>query len=579
MSATSLRVLTAEFPDPQWASSTDTIQQVNSSISYWALPSPAPVTLSTTNANPGSDLTGLLYYPDLPPNDACNDAAAPYVPKNVTRRSNLPVAGYDVIAVAPWLSPDCVQKYLRSARRTGGRAFIFFLPDNSTMPVPGSDDPTWALGDGENWKRENPYPVYAIPGTTGNELLYQSSLYSGNVTDVPHGQLLTETGVDPRNYVRLFVDISTGGGTALPSLWVFLLVVLGILLGIIGCTSLSMHILQRRRRIALRRRVATGEVDLEALGIKRLTVPQEVLDKMPLYTYGSGAPVAHPSTARDGAATTPSEPTTTLAESKLSTSTSSRPSSPFPNIRPTPTLIRGNSYHPSPLQQPTCAICLDDFVPGTPDSPTGTIVRELPCHHIFHPECVDAFLRDSSSLCPMCKKSALPKGYCPRVVTNAMVRRERMMRGLQPDAAGDVESGATAGEEGVQTRRRSMMMSWGGQRRFFSAPSQEMQAMDAAGSGSTTRPPPPAATRTGMFGTSLARERRSVTQPLPTQQSQPVQPPSNPSRREWARERAVAMLGRDRAPVDPDAEEAMRTPRWRKVLQGVFPNMGGGRAS
>lgn len=123
------------------------------------------------------------------------------------------------------------------------------------------------------------------------------------------------------------------------------------------------------------------------------------------------------------------------------------------------------------------------------------------------------------------------------------------------------------------------MMSWGGQRRVFSAP-QEMQAMGSEGTeGVTTRPPPPATARTGMFGTSLARERRSVTQPLPTQQSQPVQPPSNPSRREWARERAVAMLGRDRAPVDPDAEEAMRTPRWRKVLQGVFPNMGGGRAS
>lgn len=46
-----------------------------------------------------------------------------------------------------------------------------------------------------------------------------------------------------------------------------------------------MHWVQRRRREALRRRISNGEVDLEALGIKRLTVPQDIIDKMPMYTY------------------------------------------------------------------------------------------------------------------------------------------------------------------------------------------------------------------------------------------------------------------------------------------------------
>jgi hypothetical protein len=71
--------------------------------------------------------------------------------------------------------------------------------------------------------------------------------------------------------------------------------------------------------------------------------------------------------------------------------------------------------------QPTCSICLEDFVSR------GTIVRPLPCKHVFHPSCIDPVLREYSSLCPICKASVLPAGYCPEI-TNAMIRR---IRGLQ----------------------------------------------------------------------------------------------------------------------------------------------------
>jgi hypothetical protein len=50
-----------------------------------------------------------------------------------------------------------------------------------------------------------------------------------------------------------------------------------------------------------------------------------------------------------------------------------------------------------------------------------------------------------------------------------------------------------------------------------------------------------------------------------------IQPAPNRRRSEWARQRAVAMLGRNRAPVDPDAEEEQRTPGWRKALGRIFP--------
>ncbi|KAK4542785.1 hypothetical protein LTR36_006161 [Oleoguttula mirabilis] len=410
MSAQSLDVLTLDLPAIPNAAAAS-YHRLNASLAYTYTLAGADIrTLSTNGNSPGEDASGLLYTPTLDPASPCYNASAAYIPANVTRRATLPATDYDLVAIAPWLSPTCVQAYFSAVVDDPIRAFVFFLPGEnySTTVPPEPDSDAWGLGDGGSWKRVNDYPVYAIPGAAAQTLLAASALYSQNMSEVPFGRELTQI-FDPKDYIRLFLEIDTAGShNSLPSLWIFLLIVLGILLAIIGLTSLAMHWLQRRRRQALQRRVANGEVDLEVLGIKKMTVPQELLDRMPLYTYGSGAPVPA-SAAKDVA-----------NADKLGSADSSRPSSPLPTARPTP--ARATSFRPTPLQQPTCAICLDDFVPaGVPppegtqteaEAEAGTIVRELPCHHIFHPECVDTFLRDSNSLCPMCKKSALPQGYC-----------------------------------------------------------------------------------------------------------------------------------------------------------------------
>ena len=82
------------------------------------------------------------------------------------------------------------------------------------------------------------------------------------------------------------------GADVLPRLWIFLLVLLITLISGVIVSAITSRILQRRRRQDLERRIAAGEVDLEMLHVKRLNVPQSVLDKMPLYTYDdkSGPP-------------------------------------------------------------------------------------------------------------------------------------------------------------------------------------------------------------------------------------------------------------------------------------------------
>jgi hypothetical protein len=47
-----------------------------------------------------------------------------------------------------------------------------------------------------------------------------------------------------------------------------------------------------------------------------------------------------------------------------------------------------------------CSICLDEFIGG--DS-----VRQLPCKHIFHDDCVGKWLVERSSTCPLCKLDLL----------------------------------------------------------------------------------------------------------------------------------------------------------------------------
>ncbi|KAJ9628744.1 hypothetical protein H2203_002646 [Taxawa tesnikishii (nom. ined.)] len=450
MSAIDFQVITLVFPDPTlYPGAQGNFQRVNSSVSFSEFISGTIRTLSTNTATQGVDVSGLLYTPDLAADDPCVNASAPYVPANVTRQSDLPDTDYDLIAIAPWRP---IGPYPRLS---------LFLPNQGSSLPPTANDAVWSLGDGGQWKSENRFPVYAVPTNEATLLMYQSSLYSGNMTDVPYGHALTET-YDSRDYVRLFMNIDTGaGGPNLPSLWVFLLIILAILLAIVGITSLSMHLVQRRRREHLRRRVANGEVDLEALGIKRLTVPQELLDKMPQYAYGSA-----------------------IAKSEA-----------------------------SQLEQPTCPICIDDFVDDT----------VLPVSLV--------------------QKSVLPKGYCPANVTNAMVRRERMVRRLRPRSHAEASSPSSLPRSDGTA--------------FLSRVWSFVRVRD--------RNEPSRASQAG----SADVEMQTTSQPTMSVSDTPP-PAEGHGRREWARRRAVAMLGPHRAPAE---EEEQRRPRWRKWVGGVFPGL------
>ncbi|KAI9842770.1 MAG: hypothetical protein M1837_006953 [Sclerophora amabilis] len=595
MAATSIDAFTLIVPNPDYVKDAEDLGPLPGNISYTLHLDNTLQTLSTNTVSRGDEVKGLLYVPDLDTNDSCVNASRPYVPANVTRRADLPLKDYNLIAFAPWTSADCTLSYLASASTAPTQAFIFYPTDHGRARPPPVSDPMWSLDDGGQWKSSNDYPVYAISGSNGDELMRFLSHYSGDMAKVDYGHELTQQH-DPRDYARLFASISTGTAFTLPSLWVFLLIVLGALLLIVGFTSSLMHYIQHRRRQSLRRRVASGEVDLEALGIKRLTVSKNRLDGMPMFIYVADdpsskrrsslplAPAAAASlTSRNEkpVKSLTSQISLVLSSSKsnvvpLTRSPSPETMQPPPNqtssglasfLPPSPPLPpspappaqsetkRGKPppdlpHRSIPYCQPTCPICIEDFVTHQ------TVVRELPCGHVFDPECIDDFLLKRSSLCPICKKSVLPQGYCPERITNAMVRRERMVRRMRARLVLEDTAGANHSYISPTTLAVSRGMA-----------SFQRQI------GSLGRAP-------GNGGW-----RRTVSAPLPgTVEMRETADPSNPlalpsstsrsrlpGRRDWGRGRASEMIGRELTVEEEEREMQGRLPRWRKVFRFVFP--------
>lgn len=408
-------------------------------------------------------IQGLLYVPDISTVASCNSQQYDFIPHNVTRRAQLPPANYNLIAIAPWFSIDCVQAYLASARLDPIRGFIFYKPNNSTDKPQGPDSAVWNLDDGDAW-RESRFPIFAIPGLEGHNMVKQLSLYSGTADTVPHGaEIMQRYGTNARDYVRIWAQLTMKGPNRLPSLWVYFLIVIGALLFIVASVSLTMHFIQRRRRTSLRKRVETGEVDLEAMGIKRLTVPASHVKDFPLFTYTS-----QPELAYDLSTPTSEIPPSTRTNKgkkkrkgdRQSSSSATVISDSVHTLRSQRSAVTGTANTTATNFQPQCHICLVEF------EDRSSVIRELPCHHIFHPICIDEFLLRNSSLCPMCKQCMLPPGYSPKI-TNAMVRRERALRKLR----GRVEFDDSSIESGDVKYK-----SWG--KRFFHSSSSSEESHD-----------------------------------------------------------------------------------------------------
>lgn len=366
------------------------------------------------NPNLSPSYAGLLYFPSTLHN--CSDPALPGngVPQNGITLDRLPI-GFNLIALIPISA--CTPDYLMQAKRDQAEAAILY--NYSSMSNSPSPSLTNSFSVFNN-------PLYGIAAEDAGPILQNMVNYSGNMSSVPLGQNLTSI-YDPTDYVRLTLTIDTGQGSSLPGLWLFLLVILAALGLIIASTSISMHVSQYRARRDLRRRIAAGEIDLESLGIKRLTVPKEMIDAMPITIYGASSIAPRTTTAAAGKKSTEEARRQSLQKASnisVDIPVGDRAADPAIALEDATAAVTETPPISRFDQSQCCAICLDDYVANT------TPVRHLPCNHIFHPHCIDPFLQTRSSLCPLCKRSVLPKGFIPPTLTltNATVARERRIR-------------------------------------------------------------------------------------------------------------------------------------------------------
>lgn len=83
---------------------------------------------------------------------------------------------------------------------------VFFEPSNNDTGLPpDSNDSRWVINDGEKWRMENDYPVYAIPGPAGTSLIRDLAKFSGDSTHSKRDNL-----AEIPDSSRLFARLETG---------------------------------------------------------------------------------------------------------------------------------------------------------------------------------------------------------------------------------------------------------------------------------------------------------------------------------------------------------------------------------
>ncbi|KAN0110317.1 hypothetical protein V8E51_006704 [Hyaloscypha variabilis] len=93
-----------------------------------------------------------------------------------------------------------------------------------------------------------------------------------------------------------------------------------------------------------------------------------------------------------------------------------------------------------------CSICTEDFK-------TGEDVRVLPCHHKYHPACIDPWLLNVSGTCPLCRHDLRPVTSATENTDNTVSTAAEGSE-LPPPLAVDVEEATTTDEAGGSNHQR-----------------------------------------------------------------------------------------------------------------------------
>ncbi|KAI9225837.1 MAG: hypothetical protein DHS80DRAFT_33322 [Piptocephalis tieghemiana] len=250
-------------------------------------------------------------------------------------------------------------------------------------------DPTYVLDEDSVHALELPpdqvhIPVYAMDSTIGMNLLGDIRTANNTTTTDVHGNTYAE-------YVR--VSMFPPSKSQL-SLWEYALIIVAVFLVFIFFIVVFAHYILSRRRRAMNQSMPESSpqtprtmegVMTPALpfgpgttlwmsqsipGYNRYRLP--LLDKPTLESY-------------------PLQVYTSEEAEEVEQAIVPQFGAPIPDKEKSP-----GEEHARYIMQ-TCSVCLDDFL-------VGDELRLLPCGHRFHSMCIDPWLLNKSSCCPLCKR-------------------------------------------------------------------------------------------------------------------------------------------------------------------------------
>ncbi|VBB89477.1 Conserved hypothetical protein [Yarrowia lipolytica] len=370
-------------------------------------------------------LVQMLYVPTISDKPQCNPEW--YTPTNYTEtKMQGPVSFVESAALIPFGTDECNEAFFESITSTSANTILVAASDPNS-PASSVSNITQLLPPGLG------ISIYGVEYSTAQMM----SQWVEHVAEVPQSTYYHNGDRGEPTVTRVGLRfMAMQSGSNMPKLWVWVLAIVGSILVAILTLSCILNFVQYKRRRNLRTRLRNGEVDLEQLGFIGVSAPTDVIARLPEKVYHSGDS-HYESVARKESVWTDKD----LANKKRKTKWLKMAHKKTDESKPEHSL-EGYS-------QSSCPICLDDY------EENETVVLELPCRHIFHPDCIRPFLETRSCLCPLCKQSILPKGYLPPGVkiTNLTVRRERMIR-LGRDAEGGRMDFTLNGFMGAYRRRQ-----------------------------------------------------------------------------------------------------------------------------
>ncbi|WBW71980.1 ubiquitin-protein ligase E3 Meu34 [Schizosaccharomyces osmophilus] len=322
------------------------------------------------------------YFYRLAPADYCYDnASLQALPSRTIHRNDVSdLQPYGLIALAPF--DKCAPNYVQQALSDDASAILFYNASTHAE----SEHNFESFDHKVSGSYLSKIPMLLISHPYGLRFEDALKFYSS-----PKIQSLNDNGMLAHKYgdidakARIGTLVYKGQGTYKSLSWFYILIAIIASIFLIVSSYIILHFTGALAGLYRSLRRAGAPIPQRFTESRNKSKPspvkKELLETFPVRLYTVSGPTLPPVTHQ----------TTNSSALSLPGSEELKDDAVVNDVRPV------NHYN-----QSECSICLSNY------SNDHKVYRELPCLHIYHPDCIDPYLLNISDKCPVCKQSVLP---------------------------------------------------------------------------------------------------------------------------------------------------------------------------